>query len=90
MALSIYIFALITLVVGLCFGWAWGAAAMAAALRARSQSLYQSQLQAESAGYVDLLSWQPCKCTKALSATTSQKIHQFNVCTQHLYHLTVC
>ncbi|KIR70920.1 hypothetical protein I310_05332 [Cryptococcus deuterogattii CA1014] len=51
MALSIYIFALITLVVGLCFGWAWGAAAMAAALRARSQSLYQSQLQAESAGY---------------------------------------
>lgn len=50
MALSIYIFALLTLVVGLCFGWAWGVAAMAAALRARSQSLYQSQLQAESSG----------------------------------------
>ncbi|OXM76143.1 hypothetical protein C364_06247 [Cryptococcus neoformans Bt63] len=51
MALSIYIFALLTLLVGLCFGWAWGVAAMAAALRARSQSLYQSQLQAESSGY---------------------------------------
>lgn len=50
MALSIYIFALLTLVVGLCFGWAWGVAAMAAALRARSQSLYQSQLQTESSG----------------------------------------
>ncbi|WRT64249.1 uncharacterized protein IL334_001180 [Kwoniella shivajii] len=51
MALSIYLFALITLIVGLCFGWAWGVAAMAAALKARDQVLYQEQVQRESAGY---------------------------------------
>jgi hypothetical protein len=37
MPLSIYIFALLTLVIGMCTGWAWGCAAMASALRARSQ-----------------------------------------------------
>ncbi|WVQ97371.1 hypothetical protein IAU59_004483 [Kwoniella sp. CBS 9459] len=51
MALSIYIFALLTLLIGLCFGWAWGAAAMAAALRARSQVLYAQQVQTAQAGY---------------------------------------
>ncbi|WVF70551.1 hypothetical protein IAT40_005342 [Kwoniella sp. CBS 6097] len=51
MALSIYIFALLTLLIGLCFGWAWGAAAMAAALKARSQVLYAQQVQTARAGY---------------------------------------
>ncbi|WVQ77075.1 hypothetical protein IAR50_006758 [Cryptococcus sp. DSM 104548] len=51
MALSIYLFVILTMIVGVCAGWAWGAAAMAAALRARSQVLLQSQIQAEEAGY---------------------------------------
>ncbi|OCF31124.1 hypothetical protein I316_07256 [Kwoniella heveanensis BCC8398] len=51
MALSIYVFALLTLLIGLCFGWAWGAAAMAAALKARSQVLYAQQVQTARAGY---------------------------------------
>ncbi|TYJ56489.1 hypothetical protein B9479_002736 [Cryptococcus floricola] len=51
MALGIYLFVILTMVLGICFGWAWGAAAMAAAIRARSQVLLQSQVQAEQAGY---------------------------------------
>ncbi|WWD17770.1 hypothetical protein CI109_102211 [Kwoniella shandongensis] len=51
MALSVYIFALLTLIVGMCFGWAWGVAAMAAALRARSQQLLAQQVQSARAGY---------------------------------------
>ena len=52
MALSIYLFALTILLVGLAFGWAWGVAAMAAGLRARDQVLYAQQLQTQEAGYV--------------------------------------
>ncbi|WVR05967.1 hypothetical protein IAU60_002995 [Kwoniella sp. DSM 27419] len=51
MALSLYIFALLTLVIGICFGWAWGAAGMAASLRARSQVLLEQQIQSARAGY---------------------------------------
>ncbi|OCF73911.1 hypothetical protein I204_05757 [Kwoniella mangroviensis CBS 8886] len=51
MALSIYLFALLTLLIGLCFGWAWGVAAMASALRARDQVLYRQQVQSEQSGY---------------------------------------
>jgi hypothetical protein len=49
MALSVYIFAFMTLVIGMCFGWAWGCAAMASALRARSQVLLQQEVQREQA-----------------------------------------
>lgn len=35
--------AMLTIVVGMCLGWAWGVAAMAAALRARSTTLLASQ-----------------------------------------------
>ncbi|WVQ85239.1 hypothetical protein IAT38_007404 [Cryptococcus sp. DSM 104549] len=52
LALSIYVFAMITLIIGLLFGWAWGNAAMAAALRARSPALYQRQMAAAQAGWV--------------------------------------
>jgi hypothetical protein len=34
---------MLTVVVGMCLGWAWGVAAMAAALRARSTTLLASQ-----------------------------------------------
>ncbi|WWC86360.1 uncharacterized protein L201_001235 [Kwoniella dendrophila CBS 6074] len=51
MALSVYLFALLTLIIGLCFGWAWGCAAMASALRARDQVLYASQVRREQSGY---------------------------------------
>jgi hypothetical protein len=50
MPLSIYIFALLTLVIGMCTGWAWGCAAMASALRARSQVLLNQQIQTAEAG----------------------------------------
>jgi hypothetical protein len=49
MALSVYFFAFMTLVVGLCTGWAWGVAAMAAALKARSQILLQQDVESERA-----------------------------------------
>ena len=49
MALSVYFFAFMTLVVGMCMGWAWGCAAMAAGLRARSQTLLASAVQRETA-----------------------------------------
>lgn len=49
MALSVYFFAFLTLVIGLCTGWAWGVAAMAAALRARSQVLLQQDVTREQA-----------------------------------------
>ncbi|GFZ43623.1 hypothetical protein JCM24511_01343, partial [Saitozyma sp. JCM 24511] len=51
MPLSIYIFALLTLIIGMCTGWAWGCAAMASALRARSQVLLNQQIQTAEAGY---------------------------------------
>ncbi|WWC58457.1 uncharacterized protein I303_100999 [Kwoniella dejecticola CBS 10117] len=51
MALSIYLFALLTLLIGLCFGWAWGIAGMAAAIRARDQVLLQQQVQREQSTY---------------------------------------
>ncbi|WVO16954.1 hypothetical protein L204_104640 [Cryptococcus depauperatus] len=50
MALSIYIFALSTLSIGMLFGWAWGSAAMAAALRARNPALLAKQQQDFQAG----------------------------------------
>jgi hypothetical protein len=43
MAFSVFVFAILTLVVGMCLGWAWGVAGMAAALRARSVILLASQ-----------------------------------------------
>lgn len=43
MAFSVFVFAILTLVVGMCLGWAWGVAGMAAALRARSVTLLASQ-----------------------------------------------
>jgi len=52
MALSIFLFAMLTLIVGLCFGWAWGVAAMAAGLRARDQVLLQQQITTTRAGCV--------------------------------------
>ncbi|KAK8866031.1 hypothetical protein IAR55_001182 [Kwoniella newhampshirensis] len=51
MTLSVYLFALLILVVGMCFGWAWGVAAMAAALRARDQTLLAREVQTQRAGY---------------------------------------
>lgn len=45
MAVSIFLFANLTIVVGCCLGWAWGAAGMAAALRARDQVFLAQQLQ---------------------------------------------
>lgn len=45
MAVSIFLFANLTIVVGCCLGWAWGAAGMAAALRARDRTFLAQQLQ---------------------------------------------
>ena len=47
-----FVFAMLTLVVGMGFGWAWGAAAMKAALTARSQTFLASQIQRAQQGYV--------------------------------------
>ena len=57
MALSVYFFAFMTLVVGMGMGWAWGCAAMAAGLRARSQVLLASAIQRETATYVPSYSY---------------------------------
>jgi len=50
MALSIFLFAMLTLIVGMCLGWAWGCAAMAAGLQARDQVYLQQQIQTTTAG----------------------------------------
>jgi hypothetical protein len=47
---SIFVFAVLTVVAGMCVGWAWGCAAMAAALQARSQTLLARQVQTAEAG----------------------------------------
>ncbi|KAJ1304398.1 hypothetical protein OPQ81_005547 [Rhizoctonia solani] len=44
MALQVYFFAMLTLMIGCLLGWAWGSAAMAAALRARDQVLLSQAL----------------------------------------------
>lgn len=41
--LSVFIFLMLTVIVGMCLGWAWGVAAMAAALKARNRTLLASQ-----------------------------------------------
>lgn len=51
MAVTMLVFAMLTLGVGMLLGWAWGCAAMAAALRARSQVLYARQYETVSAGF---------------------------------------
>lgn len=48
MPLQIFLFALFTIVLGVCLGWAFGAAAMRAALAARSQTLLRAALQKEA------------------------------------------
>ncbi|EED82525.1 predicted protein [Postia placenta Mad-698-R] len=48
MPLQIFLFALFTIVLGVCLGWAFGAAAMHAALAARSQTLLRAALQKEA------------------------------------------
>lgn len=50
MALSLFLFAMLTLIVGLCLGWAWGVAAMAAANQARDQVLLQQQITTTRSG----------------------------------------
>ena len=45
LAFSIFLFALLTVIVGMCLGWAWGVAAMAAGLQARDQALLAQQTQ---------------------------------------------
>ncbi|KAG6910622.1 hypothetical protein DXG01_009131 [Tephrocybe rancida] len=52
LALSLFIFAVITLLLGMCVGWAWGAAAMAASLAVRSPALLAQQQQAVQASLV--------------------------------------
>ncbi|KAF8168489.1 hypothetical protein B0H34DRAFT_816566 [Crassisporium funariophilum] len=44
-ALSVFIMAILTLLLGMLIGWAWGSAAMAAALSVRSSSLLAQQQQ---------------------------------------------
>ncbi|KAJ9117013.1 hypothetical protein QFC22_004671 [Naganishia vaughanmartiniae] len=41
--LSVFLFLMLTIIMGMCIGWAWGVAAMAAALQARSKTLLASQ-----------------------------------------------
>jgi hypothetical protein len=41
--LSVFLFLMLTIIIGMCIGWAWGVAAMAAALQARSKTLLASQ-----------------------------------------------
>lgn len=55
MALSLFIFAMLTLIIGICFGWAWGCAAMAAGLRARDQVLLQQQITTTRSGYASAI-----------------------------------
>lgn len=43
LAFSVFFFAILTIVVGMCLGWAWGVAGMAAALSARDTTLLASQ-----------------------------------------------
>lgn len=43
MPLAIYLFALITMGIGMLVGWAWGCAAMASGLHVRSKALLQAQ-----------------------------------------------
>ncbi|KAG6828854.1 hypothetical protein H0H92_006561 [Tricholoma furcatifolium] len=52
MALSLFVLAIVTLLLGMCIGWAWGAAAMAAGLSVRSQALLAQQQQAAQAALV--------------------------------------
>lgn len=50
--LSVFLFMMLTIVVGMCLGWAWGIAAMAAALRARDETLLASQYTRAQNGIV--------------------------------------
>ncbi|KAG6901993.1 hypothetical protein C0995_005793 [Termitomyces sp. Mi166 len=52
-ALSLFLLAAITLVLGMCMGWAWGVAAMAAGLSVRSEALLAQQQQRAQASLVD-------------------------------------
>lgn len=47
--LQLFLFLMIAVIGGMCFGWAWGVAAMRAALTARNQVLLASQVQRASA-----------------------------------------
>ncbi|KAG6826906.1 hypothetical protein H0H93_016017, partial [Arthromyces matolae] len=53
LALSLFILAAITLLLGMCVGWAWGAAAMAAGLSVRNQALLAQQQQRVQASIVN-------------------------------------
>jgi hypothetical protein len=46
---SIYFVASLTLILGMCLGWAWGCAAMAAGLAARNQVLSAAEIQTAEA-----------------------------------------
>ncbi|ORX36047.1 hypothetical protein BD324DRAFT_651951 [Kockovaella imperatae] len=50
-ALSLYIFAFMTLAMGMLFGWAWGCASMASAIRARDKVLLASQYEKVESGF---------------------------------------
>ncbi|KAG5725819.1 hypothetical protein E4T56_gene2441 [Termitomyces sp. T112] len=52
-ALSLYLLAAITLLLGMCMGWAWGVAAMAAGLSVRSQTLLAQQQHRAQTSLVD-------------------------------------
>jgi hypothetical protein len=54
MPMSLLLFAMLIMGMGMCVGWAWGCAAMAAALQARNQVLLASQEQTAYAGYASL------------------------------------
>jgi len=47
MPVQIFLFALVTIALGVCLGWAFGAAAMRAALAVRNQVLLRETLQKE-------------------------------------------
>ncbi|GHJ86374.1 hypothetical protein NliqN6_2776 [Naganishia liquefaciens] len=50
--LSVFLFMMLTIIVGMCIGWAWGIAAMAAALQARDRTLLASQYTRAQNGVV--------------------------------------
>ncbi|KAG6889035.1 hypothetical protein C0992_006603 [Termitomyces sp. T32_za158] len=53
MALSLFLLAAVTFLLGMCMGWAWGVVAMAAGLSVRSQALLAQQQQKAQASLVD-------------------------------------
>ncbi|KAF9011593.1 hypothetical protein BDZ89DRAFT_1077624 [Hymenopellis radicata] len=57
-AISVFMMAASTLIVGMCLGWAWACAATASAISARDQALLSQQMQDFQASLVDGVSTQ--------------------------------